>query len=511
MPYLSADNILLHNQPGHDQVQGGPGGNSSWEREQSMQDRTRSPAPSPDASSPSNTIEARPSGFVPGTTGDEINLESRLTSLALEPRQGRTLVNLGSFRRRSCICPIDKVCPAKNDNQYDCRSLVREHQEWMRIQNRKVKHWLPTTSDLEEIVGETDAVEFIKLLQKVTVQLAPGQSPRALRNALVNLHRSMDRMREKEMTQPVLDNTHIINEIGHFLIDENLRERRTGFVPMATIEDLTRLHRKWLSGDLGVRANRGLLHDGNGGFSTDPEWPHNRSDDYFGHGHLVPAETWRTRAEMHRDGAHGPRVAGIAGTAFIGARSIVMGCYGPEHNTYADRDAGSTIYYMGTALPREDCDKEPTNVKDPVTYPDGQVIASSTGAGPTSSTRAMIRSSTTGRPVRVFRGSQLPENNPFRPPEGYRYDGLYRVVGFRLLKKERQIYEFTLKRLEDTTGVYAQGPLRHAMPPPKVSSVRDKKRRFQGNSPSPVPRASNPWGSERREDKRVRNHITMAE
>ena len=324
----------------------------------------------------------------------------------------------------------------------------------------------------------------------------------------------MDRMREKEMTQAVLDNTHIIDEIGHFLIDENLGERRTGFVPMATIEDLTRLHRKWLSGDLGVSANRGLLHDGNGGFSTDPEWPHNRSDDYFGHGRLVPADTWRTRAEMHRDGAHGPRVAGIAGTASSGARSIVMGCYGPEHNTYADRDAGTTIYYMGTALPRQEgsVEEEPTNVKDPVTYPESQVIASSTGAGPTSSTQAMIRSSTTGRPVRVFRGSQLPEINPFRPPEGYRYDGLYRVVGFRLLKKERQIYEFTLKRLEDTTGVYAQGPLRHAMPPPKVSGVRDKKRKLQDPSPpTPVSRASNPWRSERRDNNHERNLITMAE
>lgn len=206
---------------------------------------------------------------------------------------------------------------------------------------------------------------------------------------------------------------------------------------------------------------------------------------------------------MCRDGAHGPPIAGIAGTIEGGARSIVMGCHGPETNTYADRDAGDTIYYMGTALPRKDEDKERTNVKDPVVYPECQVIPSSTGAHPTNSTTAMMKSYQTGRPVRVFRGSALPEVNEYRPPEGYRYDGLYRVVSWRLLKKERQIYEFKLERLTDTTGIYAQGPLRHAMPPPRDSGFRDKKRKLE-SSPASKARIT-----ETREVKHVRNLLPI--
>jgi putative restriction endonuclease len=41
---------------------------------------------------------------------------------------------------------------------------------------------------------------------------------------------------------------------------------------------------------------------------------------------------------------------------------------------------------------------------------------------------ALRESWMTGRPVRVIRGPRLPQRSPFRPPTGYRYDGLYEIV-----------------------------------------------------------------------------------
>lgn len=60
----------------------------------------------------------------------------------------------------------------------------------------------------------------------------------------------------------------------------------------------------------------------------------------------------------------------------------------------------------------------------------------------------------TSKPVRLFRSHKLSEINPYRPHQGFRYDGLYTVVSSELLEDERQIYGFELRRLP------GQGPLR---------------------------------------------------
>lgn len=78
---------------------------------------------------------------------------------------------------------------------------------------------------------------------------------------MVNLDRAILRMRDTAMTQEILDKTMIADKIGQFLGDETHQDRRTMFIPMAIVEDLTRLHRKWLSKDFGVKAERGLKQD----------------------------------------------------------------------------------------------------------------------------------------------------------------------------------------------------------------------------------------------------------
>lgn len=49
-------------------------------------------------------------------------------------------------------------------------------------------------------------------------------------------------------------------------------------------------------------------------------------------------------------------------------------------------------------------------------------------------------------PVRVLRSHNLPLDNPHRPEKGYRYDGLYDVVGHELVDATKQAYRFHLIR-----------------------------------------------------------------
>jgi hypothetical protein len=240
-------------------------------------------------------------------------------------------------------------------------------------------------------------------------------------------------------------------------------------VPISVVENLTIIYRKWERGDLSVLARRGLIQrQEQRQFYPDPQWPYARDANYFGHGHLVNGQTWGTRVEMRRDGAHAPLMAGIYGTAEEGAKSIVMGLHDEEKKEYyADIDQGTRIWYMGTALNRDEDDKEPTNIKDPEQQDSGMVHLNRRGKGPTPGTNALITSYRTKRPVRVFRSSRLAGCVPLRPVKGFRYDGLYKVVNYELLKEYLQIYRFEMVRLTD-----GQGPLRENLPPPKPNGTK---------------------------------------
>lgn len=79
-------------------------------------------------------------------------------------------------------------------------------------------------------------------------------------------------------------------------------------------------------------------------------------------------------------------------------------------------------------------------------------------ARPTDSTQHMIESSRNKMPVRVLRTSEMTTEGPneYRPQEGMRYDGLYKVVGYKVTRLDKQIHLFHLVREPD------QGPIRHA-------------------------------------------------
>ena len=151
-------------------------------------------------------------------------------------------------------------------------------------------------------------------------------------------------MQNNSVTQEMLTRANVLNSMKNFLSDNNQRLRTLKRLPEEILEDLTILHRKWDFGDFSILPYRGLIPGGPIGYRPDPEWPFKRSSDFYGHGHLMNGQVWSSRAEMMRDGAHGPPIAGISGTIKRGARSIVMGLHMPgKKDYYADVDQNDTI------------------------------------------------------------------------------------------------------------------------------------------------------------------------
>ncbi|KIY02837.1 uncharacterized protein Z520_01302 [Fonsecaea multimorphosa CBS 102226] len=360
--------------------------------------------------------------------------------------------------RPRCKCPVGRDCPRKGDDQVDCRTLVLEFERWIWDQIKQRAEQVPPDRDPEDesFVTPQETRTVIRLLDQIRVR---NRMSMGIRHIFAKIQDWIRLMQNNSMTQEALDESRVFEHLKRFLSEENRPIREEKGVPEHIVEDLTILYRKWEFGDLGVLVRRGLrAHRPGGPLWPDPDWQWKRSADYFGHGHLVNGQTWLLRAEMMRDGAHAPYIAGISGSKTEGARSIVMGYHDDTRKEYyADIDEGETIYYYGTALPRAPGDTEPTNLKDAVTHRVERITKNSKGQGPTDATMALFVSYRTGRPVRVFRSWKLSKIVPHRPVTGFRYDGLYIVKAPELVKIDRQIYRFRMERM--TTG---QGPLRHS-------------------------------------------------
>ncbi|MCJ1468714.1 hypothetical protein MMC07_007344 [Pseudocyphellaria aurata] len=173
------------------------------------------------------------------------------------------------------------------------------------------------------------------------------------------------------------------------------------------------------SGHLDNDLLRGIKIEQNAGgkrkYSLDPEWPHRVSCDYHGEGPLVVGQWWPFQICSRRDGGHGSLNGGIYGQRGDGAYSVLLGS---RSTKFQDVDKGDVIEYCG---------------------------AMGKNGDPSWSTQLLRESFEKKFAVRVFRSYRLPRANVYRPSEGVRYDGLYRLVSARRLPK---MYVFSLERME---------------------------------------------------------------
>lgn len=145
------------------------------------------------------------------------------------------------------------------------------------------------------------------------------------------------------------------------------------------------------------------------------------------------------RVALSVAGVHRPRRAGICGRASEGAESVILnGAF------VDDEDRGDVVLYTGSGA------------RHPRT---GRQIGDQTL---TRSNLALAQSARRGLPVRVSRGAGRRVVDP--PAEGYRYDGLYRVVDYHPATGEDgyRIWRF---RLEAVAGESRALPPRPQEPP----------------------------------------------
>jgi putative restriction endonuclease len=130
------------------------------------------------------------------------------------------------------------------------------------------------------------------------------------------------------------------------------------------------------------------------------------SEPLFGHLPDYPVGChFASRLALSRASVHGPRIAGIAGSGRLGARSVVLA--GGYEDT---QDFGDVIIYTGHGG------------RDATTR---RQMAHQTL---TRGNLALAVSHAQDLPIRVIRGARL--DSPYAPQAGYRYDGLYRVVAY---------------------------------------------------------------------------------
>ncbi|RMZ76797.1 hypothetical protein DV737_g4639, partial [Chaetothyriales sp. CBS 132003] len=363
----------------------------------------------------------------------------------------------------NCTCPVDLHCGAKANHLIDCRPLVPEGEQWGEPGGEpkpgRTAEDLPCSKEGEMFATAQDLANMVKLCNDIDteptdIDTSPaGRKVRAyvLRRLVARLDALTALLSSNSVHLHTLESSHVVPRVQEFLKATNAERLKKRKVPKSLREEMLILLRRWQTGNVCALPFRGLLrrhirrhrddqeHDEDENSSSDsrpassrpslwvidPSWPFKRSAAVFGNNGCVNGQTWPNRIAMVRDGAHGRWRAGIHGSKRRGAYAVVMGRHVPKANRYADVDFGQTIYYIGTALKR-------------------------------------AKGDTSLLPVRVFRSARASKLVPGRPKEGYRYDGLYRVVDYECLKLVRQIYRFKMTRLrgDELRGWGRQGPLR---------------------------------------------------
>lgn len=151
----------------------------------------------------------------------------------------------------------------------------------------------------------------------------------------------------------------------------------------------------------GIMRNIMISSSGVRSYCIDTRYPV-RPSNVVGHNGLSVGDWWPMQLCALRDGAHGARISGIAGSKANGAFSIVVsGTY-----DHLDADRGNTLYYSGSqALENKD--------------PEVPIISTYT--------EAMRLSFQLRRAIRVLRCWR--SSSRYSPSKGIRYDGLYTITG----------------------------------------------------------------------------------
>lgn len=175
------------------------------------------------------------------------------------------------------------------------------------------------------------------------------------------------------------------------------------------------------------------------------------TDRYFGELSSIPVgRQWHSRRAVSADKVHRPTIAGISGTKADGADSIVV-----SGGYEDDEDFGDVIIYTGAGGNDPSTGKQTSDQE--IDHPGNA---------------ALVTSQNQGLPVRVIRGAG--GDPAYSPAEGYRYDGLFRVVDHwgEIGRSGYRVWRFKLARLslQEATPYVTETNLPEGTSMPKTST-----------------------------------------
>lgn len=228
--------------------------------------------------------------------------------------------------------------------------------------------------------------------------------------------------------------------------------------------DAEELYNKWCKKVFETDLYRGLIRGGKGTGNSADRLAKEDGGNYrlmnsrqHGNGLLINGSWYPTQLAVLRDGGHGASQGGITASPEHGAFSVIMaGGADPTGHQYPNEDRGNEVLYCGTDNTNREVD------------------------APSQDTKAMLLNHKTGKPVRLFRSSNL--NSPHAPEIGFRYDGLYTVAGYEKMdvngeKRNRNRHRFKLVRCPNQDPIRSERPEKR----PTVQEIdeyeKDKKNR----------------------------------
>ncbi|EFE35194.1 uncharacterized protein ARB_06151 [Trichophyton benhamiae CBS 112371] len=319
----------------------------------------------------------------------------------------------------ACTCSISTKCEVAAANGVkDCRAIARGV-----IQK--------SISRSKSARSNSEILEILSLIKKI--------------EARTDLERTIPRLRDRihflELYE--IPESSIESMKAKFLDPNNGLPaiiRNHNSIPWDIRLDCSAILKRMEEGNFHVDLSRGILtkrtfrENGKSSVSRvlDKNYPFKQSAFVVGDRHLRNGQWFPWQICALRDGAHGEIEGGISGNKVTGAVSIVLSSSGGGGNQmYADVDQGDTVWYCGTR------------------GKNGEVSAN---------TALLLQAAGRKSDIRVLRSSKLPKVNPYRPSEGMRYDGLYKICSYEILDQETALHRFKLERVEGQTPIRYKGP-----------------------------------------------------
>merc|ERR1712029_346881 len=179
--------------------------------------------------------------------------------------------------------------------------------------------------------------------------------------------------------------------------------------------------------------------------------------------------TWESRMQLSEEGIHRPPVAGIAGKPTSGGSQSIVLSGGYED----DVDSGHEFWYTGAGGRDLSGNKRTGEACEDQKFEKVNLALAMCVEGDWSAPKKLpnkegvtAKKWKNGKPIRVTRGFKFGKHSKYAPKEGYRYDGIYKLVSFKASHSDKigfKVYRYLLRRDDPAPAPWEEGAKKFPM------------------------------------------------